>query len=203
MSTSAKVTAIILAAGKSSRMRGPNKLLAEIGGEAIIRTVARAALASRAADVLVVTGNQAESVRAALAGLDVRFCNNPDFADGLSTSLRAGIGGVPPDSGAALVLLGDMPALSAAMIDRVIAAFNPAAGAEIVVATHGGQRGNPVLWPRRLFPALSSASGDVGGRAVMKEHAGVVAEVELGPAALLDLDTPEALAAAGGTFAKR
>lgn len=198
----AKVTAVILAAGKSSRMRGPNKLLAEVGGMPMVRTVAEAALASRARPVIVVCGHQAEAVRAALGGLDVAFCENPDFAEGLSTSLRVGIRHVPADSDAALVLLGDMPAVETAMIDTLIGAFDPSRGGEVVVATHAGQRGNPVLWPRRLFGQLAGGSGDVGGRRLMESLGQAVREVELGPAAGLDLDTPEALAAFGGRIAK-
>ncbi|MFO1184179.1 MAG: nucleotidyltransferase family protein [Bauldia sp.] len=190
------VAAVVLAAGRSSRMGGPNKLLAELGGIPIVRLVVTAALASRAKPVIVVTGHQADAVRQALDGLDAVLCHNPDFADGLSTSLRVGIGAVPLAADAALLLLGDMPGVTAPLVDAVIAAFQPAK-AEIVVATDRGQRGNPVLWSRRFFGELAAAWGDVGGRLVMKAHADVVREVEVGPAARLDLDTPEALAAAG------
>src|SRR5205085_4474109 len=90
-----RVAAIVLAAGRSTRMSGANKLLAEIGGKSLVRIAAEQALASRAHPVIVVTGHQRDAVERALAGLDVRLVHNPDFADGLGTSLRAGIAAVP------------------------------------------------------------------------------------------------------------
>src|SRR5581483_11269597 len=114
-------------------MGGPNKLLAEIGGRPLVRIVAEAALASSAKPVIVVTGHQREKVEAALAGLDVRRVYNPDFAGGLSTSVKAGLAAVPADADGAIVCLGDMPQVSAALIDRLIAAFDPGRGALVVV----------------------------------------------------------------------
>src|SRR5665213_2046168 len=90
------VTAIILAAGRSTRMGGPNKLLAELGGKKLVRIVTEQALASRASGVIVVTGHQAAEVEKALQGLDVKFVRNPDFAAGLASSVKAGIAAVPP-----------------------------------------------------------------------------------------------------------
>src|SRR5205085_4422834 len=90
-----RVAAIVLAAGRSTRMGGPNKLLAEIKGKPLVRIAAETALASRAAPVIVVTGHERERVEKALAGLNVRLVHNPDFAQGLSTSLKAGIAAVP------------------------------------------------------------------------------------------------------------
>jgi molybdenum cofactor cytidylyltransferase len=194
-----KVAAIVLAAGQSRRMGGPNKLLASIGGRPLVRIVTEAALASSAALVRVVTGNLADRVGAALDGLKVERVHNPDFAEGLSTSLRAGLTGLPGDIDAALVLLGDMPAVDAAIIDRLIAAYDPANGALIVVPTGSGKRGNPVLWSSRFFADLAAVQGDTGGRHLIGTHPEAVVEVEVGAAAGLDIDTPEELAAAGGT----
>src|SRR5262245_23970931 len=115
-----KIAGLVLAAGRSTRMGGPNKLLEEINGKPLVRIAAEHALASRAKPVIVVTGHQKERVEQALAGLPVKFVHNPDFADGLSTSLKAGIAAVPADSDGALVALGDMPQVSAALIDRLI-----------------------------------------------------------------------------------
>ena len=91
-----------------------------------------------------------------------------------------------------------MPAVDAAVVDRLIAAFDPGGGTLIVVPTFEGKRGNPVLWSRRLFADLMTVAGDTGGRHLIGANADAVAEVEIGPAVALDVDTPEALAAAGG-----
>ena len=149
-----RIAAVVLAAGRSTRMRGPNKLLAEIARRPLVRIVAEEALASRADPVIVVAGHQRAEVEKALAGLRVRIVHNPDFAEGLGTSLRAGIAAVPADSDAAIVCLGDMPRVDAALLNRLIAAFDPDRGALVVVPTFEGKRGNPVLWSRRFFPDL-------------------------------------------------
>src|SRR5271168_2633287 len=190
------IAALVLGAGRSSRMGGPNKLLAEIGGRPLVRIVAEQVLASRARPVIVVTGHQRERVEAALAGLPVKFVHNPHFADGLGTSLKAGIGALPAEVDGAIVCLGDMPQVDAALIDRLIGAFDPDAGALAVVPTIDGKRGNPVVWSRRFFPDLMTVEGDVGARHLIGRYTEVVAEVPLaGKAALTDVDTPEALEA--------
>ncbi len=196
-----RVAAIVLAAGQGRRMGGPNKLAATIRGRPLVRIAAEAAVASRATPVVVVTGHEPEKVRAALDGLDVSFVHNPDHADGLSTSLRRGIAALPDDVDGAVVLLADMPGVDATVVDRLIAAFDPASGTLIVLPTSDGKRGNPVLWSRLLFPDLAAVAGDTGGRHLIGENADAVAEVEIGPAVALDVDTPEALAAIGGTTA--
>jgi molybdenum cofactor cytidylyltransferase len=162
----------------------------------MVRQVAEAALASRADPVVVVVGHQQHQVRQALRGLKVRFAHNPDYAGGLSTSLRAGLGALPSDCAGAVVCLGDMPRVSAALIDRLIAAFDPVEGRSIVVPTWRGKRGNPVLWARAFFAEMQGVAGDVGARHLIGEHAGAVVEVEAdGEGTLIDIDTPEALAA--------
>jgi molybdenum cofactor cytidylyltransferase len=193
------IAAVVLAAGQSSRMGGPNKLLAEIGGRPLVRHVVDAALGSRARPVLVVTGHQRDKVEAALAGLPVKFVHNPHFADGLGTSLKAGIAalaGLPAEVDGAVVCLGDMPQVDASLIDRLIGAFDPDHGALVVVPTIDGKRGNPVVWSRRFFPDLMAVEGDVGARYLIGRYTEAVAEVPLtGTAALTDVDTPEALEA--------
>jgi molybdenum cofactor cytidylyltransferase len=189
-----RIAAVVLAAGRSSRMGGPNKLLAEIARRPLIRIVAEEALASRASPVIVVAGHQRSELEKALAGLPVRFVHNPDFAAGLGTSLKAGIAAVPPDADGAVVCLGDMPQVDTSLIDRLIAAFDPDRGALVIVPTFEGKRGNPVLWSRRFFPDLMAVEGDVGARHLIGRYGEAVVELSVeGKAALTDIDTPEAL----------
>ncbi len=191
-----RIAAIVLAAGRSTRMGPLNKMLAEIGGKPLVRIAAEQALASRAKPVIVVTGHQHEQVEAALAGLPVRFVHNPDYAEGLGTSLRTGIAAVPAEAGGAIVCLGDMPQVDSGLIDKLLAAFDPEKGALIVVPSIDGKRGNPVVWSRRFFNELMSISGDVGARHLIGQYAEVMTEVQLsGEAALTDVDTPESLKA--------
>lgn len=192
--TAPAIAAIVLAAGRASRM-GENKLLAELDGIPLICHAVRAALASHARPVVVVTGNQADEVRAALAGLDVRFVHNPDFATGMASSLRAGIAAVA-DASAAVVMLGDMPRVAAEHLDALIEAFSTAHDdLTIVVPTCDRKRGNPVLWGRGHFAEIAGLAGDVGARALIERHASDVRTVAIDdPAILLDVDTPEALA---------
>ena len=136
-----------------------------------------------------------EELAAALGDRPVRFVAASDFAAGLSASLRAGIAAVPDDCAAALVCLGDMPLVTGAMIDRVIEAYDPDEGRAVVVPTHRGKAGNPVLWDRRFFADIAGLDGDQGARPLLARHAEWVAEVELGSDAVLrDFDTVESLA---------
>ncbi|MFY9958342.1 NTP transferase domain-containing protein [Bradyrhizobium sp.] len=191
------VAAVILAAGRSTRMGGPNKLLAELDGKKLVRIAAEQALASKASEVVVVTGHQAELVEKALAGLKVRFVRNPEFAGGLASSVKAGIAAVPDNADGAVICLGDMPLISADLIDRLVEAFAPDRGNLIVVPVADGRRGNPVLWSRRFFNELMTLDGDIGARHLIAKHAEAVAEVPVeGQSAFLDIDTPQALEAA-------
>ncbi len=190
-----RIGAIILAAGQSSRM-GANKLLMDVGGQPMLRRVAAAATQSHADPVIVVTGNASGEIKAALGKLPLQFAHNQAFSEGLSTSLRTGLNVLPEDCDGVLVLLGDMPDIDAALIDRLIAAFDPAESRAICVATHDGRRGNPVLWARRFFPEILAIEGDVGARNLIAAYPELVCEIEArDDAPLLDLDTPEAIAA--------
>ena len=193
-----EVEAVVLAAGRSSRMGGHNKLLALFDGVPLIRRTVEAALASRARAVTVVTGHQAQRIDEALSGLDARLVYNDAFAEGLAGSLKAGIAALDPDSAGALVVLGDMPAVGAADLDRLVEAFARSKGEAIVRATHAGVRGNPVILPRSVFQALAGLTGDIGARAIVESGLAEVVDVEIGAAASLDVDTPEAMRAAGG-----
>lgn len=195
-----RIAAIVLAAGNSSRMRAAgqnlNKLLQPLGGQAMVRHVAEGALGSAASDVVVVTGNERAGVMMALRGLPLTFIDNPNYSNGLSTSLISGLNALPEDCDGALILLGDMPAVDSHLLDRMIAAFDPAEDRAIIVASHGGKRGNPVLWARRFFPEMRELSGDAGARALFAPYAGLICEIEAGSdAPLTDIDTQEALTA--------
>jgi molybdenum cofactor cytidylyltransferase len=191
------VAAIILAAGRSTRMGGPNKLLAELNGKKLVRIATEQALASKAAEVIVVTGHQAELVEKSLQGLKVKFVRNPDFAGGLASSVKAGIAAVPANADGAVICLGDMPLIDAHLIDRLIETFAPDRGNLIAVPVSDGRRGNPVLWSRRFFSELMTLDGDIGARHLIAKHGEAVAEVPVdGHAAFLDIDTPQALEAA-------
>jgi len=188
-----RIAAVLLAAGRSTRMGGPNKLLAEIGGRPLVRIAAEQALASRARPVIVVTGHQRDKVEAALKGLDIRTVHNPNFAEGLSTSVKTGLAAVPETTDGAVVCLADMPQVTAPLIDKLVAAFDPERGALVVIPTIDGKRGNPVVWARRFFPELMGLDGDVGARHLIGRYPEAVAEVPLtDTAALVDVDTPEA-----------
>ena len=191
-----RVAAIVLAAGRSTRMGAINKLIVQIGGRPLVRIAAEQALASQAGPVIVVTGHQREKVEGALKGLNVRLVHNPDYAEGLGTSLRVGIGAVPEGADGAIVCLGDMPQVDAALINTLLDAFDPERGAFIVVPTIDGHRGNPVVWARRFFPDLMAIGGDFGARYLIGNYAEAVVEVPVaGGAALTDIDTPESLSA--------
>ncbi len=192
-----KIAAVVMAAGRSSRMAPANKLLTEVDGRLMVQRAVDTALASQAKQVVVVTGHDGDRVREALAGRKVEFVGNPDYADGLSTSMRAGLGTLAgKDFDGAVFLLGDMPQVTPAHIDRLIAAFNPIEGRSICVPTHKGKRGNPVLWSARFFDEMRAVEGDQGGRSLIRSHADQVCEVEMDDdGVLVDIDTPEALAA--------
>jgi molybdenum cofactor cytidylyltransferase len=189
-----RIGALLLAAGQSRRMGGPNKLLAEVDGTSMVAHVARRLLASRARPIIAVLGNQADAVDTALGKLPVERVRNPEFAAGLSTSLKRGIAALPSDLDGVIVCLGDMPLISGRHLERLIAAFNPLEGRAIVVPTRRGKRGNPVLWAKRFFAEMVELAGDVGAKHLIGEHAEFVAEVEMDDdAVLVDIDTPEAL----------
>ena len=191
-----RVAGIVLAAGRSSRMAPHNKLLVpDRAGRPMVARVVDNLLSSAARPVIVVTGHRAEEVRAAVAGRPVQVVHAPDYADGLSASLRAGIAAVPAEASAALVCLGDMPLVTGRMIERLIEAYEPDEGRSVVVPTCRGKIGNPVLWDRRFFPDIAGLVGDVGARPLLERHSEHVAQVELDTDAVLrDFDTVESLA---------
>jgi molybdenum cofactor cytidylyltransferase len=185
-----KITAIVLAAGRSERM-GSNKLLADLGGKPLITHSIEMLLTSNVYDVIVVTGNEDEMVRQALHSLDVAFAHNPNFAKGLSTSLKVGLNAVSLDADGALICLGDMPLIEMRTINQLISSFDEMSHHTICIPIYDGVRGNPVLWGRRHFKVLESIEGDQGGKPLMASLAKEIFEVEAeSKTILLDVDTP-------------
>lgn len=191
-----ELAAVLLAAGQSRRMGARNKLLIEIEGKPMVAHAADTILESGIKTLIVVTGHEADRVRAALPGRGAVFVENPDHAEGLSRSLACGVAAVPATAGAVLVCLGDMPRVTPDHISRLTSAWDPDEGREICVPTYKGKRGNPVLWDRRFIPEMQALAGDVGARHLIGEHADVVCEVEMDDDGIfLDVDVPAAVEA--------
>ncbi len=198
--------AIILAAGSSSRMgAGRHKLLLPLHGRPVLAHVLDAVLASQARPVVLVLGHQPEQVRTHIATYatnpNLHIVENPDYLQGMSTSLRLGIQTLPSDGytkntgesiDSALVLLGDQPLITAQHIDKLIATYRTT-GKRIIAPTYEGKRGNPILFDSSLFPELLEVTGDEGGRSVLEWHREEIATVEIGnPLANIDVDTWDA-----------
>lgn len=195
------VAVVLLAAGRASRMGegGPHKLLAEFDGMPLVRRSATTALSSGAAAVIAVTGHRREDIEQALAGLSVQPVHNPDFASGMASSLISGIGAPSAQQAdGTLVMLADMPGITGHDLKVLIAAFQKANGQAIVRAVSRGKRGNPVILPRAVYDAVMRLEGDVGARHIIETSGLAVIDVDIGDAAHLDVDTPEAVLAAGG-----
>lgn len=192
----AEICAVVLAAGRSTRFGGgATKLVAQLDGVPIVRRVAQAALASRARPVVVVTGHERARVEGALAGLPLIFAH--PLGDGLSGSLRAGLGAAPSDAAGAVILLGDMPFVRASLIDSLIDAFLATPGAAGAAPGRGGRRANPALIGRALFAQVAALEGDQGARSILDAEAARLALVEApDDASLIDVDTQEELARA-------
>ncbi|MGE5505144.1 MAG: NTP transferase domain-containing protein [Actinomycetota bacterium] len=192
----ARIAGIVLAAGASSRM-GANKLLAEVGGKAMVAHAVEAAMGAGLDPVVVVTGSDADAVEEALPPCEVLIVRNPDPDRGMASSLGLGVAALPDDVDAAVVLLADMPRVGAHQVVRLKAPFDPDEGRAICVPVHKGRRGNPVLFGRQFFAELQRLAGDKGGKQLLADHGELVFEVVMDDDAVLaDVDTPEDLAAA-------
>lgn len=194
MRRAAKIAALVLGAGRSQRMGARNKLLIRINGQFMIARVTAQIAEAGIEHCLVVTGHEAVEVRAALADSNAGFVHNPDYAKGLSSSLRAGIQALPRDVDGVLICLGDMPDIRASHLRKLIAAFDPVEGRSICVPAYQGKRGNPVLFGAQFFAEMMAVAGDTGAKHLIGEHSEQVCEVAMDDAAvLLDLDTPQAM----------
>jgi molybdenum cofactor cytidylyltransferase len=191
-----KIAALLLAAGQSRRMGHANKLLADVNGKPLVRHAVEALKAAQISDLVVVTGHQAQEVTSALADMELVFAHNPDYASGLASSLKRGLASLPGQPDGVIIMLGDMPRISTAVINSIIAGFNPVEGRSICLPTWQGKRGNPVLISRQFFAELQTLHGDVGARHLLSDYPELVAEIAIDDRSILDdIDTPEALAA--------
>ncbi len=168
MADARRVTAILLAAGLSKRL-GRNKLLLPLGDETVVRKTAKAVLASAVTEVILVTGHEEAKVKQAVAGLNVRLAHNPRYAEGQSTSMIAGIEAAPEDTAAYLFVLGDQPLLTPGIVNEVISLYERSRPEALVAApAYEGRRGNPTLFSAELKDELLHASGDAGGRGIIR-----------------------------------
>ncbi len=191
---SLRVHALVLAAGRSTRMQDGFKLLEPVAGKPIISHVVDAALESDVDGVSVVVGHRSDDVATVLGKRAVLFINNPDYTEGLSTSLRVGLNSLSPSDTGAIVLLGDMPLIKSAVINRLLEVFLSTDGRSICVPVHRGKRGNPVVWPAHLFSEMAAITGDKGARALLRQHHETVVEVECDDNSIfIDIDRREDL----------
>lgn len=189
-----RVAAIVLAAGQSRRMGADNKLTLPVDGKPMLRHTLEQVAASQVTETVVVTGHQAAEVTSLLAGMSVSVAHNPDFDRGLSTSLAVGLAALSQDCDAAMICLGDMPAIRSHHLNQLIAAYNPIEGRAICVPVHQGKRGNPVIFDRRFFAEMQDVSGDTGARHLIGEYGETVVEVAFDDDSVLtDIDTKDSL----------
>lgn len=182
------IAAVVLAAGTSSRMGRQKLLLPVEGGRSLVRLSVERVLAAGLDDVVVVLGRDAEAVAVALDGLPVQTVFNPRFADGQSTSVRAGLDALTPGAEAVVIALGDQPLPDPGLVGQLVAAFR-ASGRPIVVPRYRDGRGNPVLFAASLLDELRGVEGDVGGRTVVARDPARVAEVPVDAPMPPDVDT--------------
>jgi len=187
------ISAIVLAAGTSSRMGEPKPLL-RISGQPLLARTLESVQRSNVGHIIVVLGAEAGRIRREVVMAGATVVVNPDYAAGMSTSLRAGLRAAPPESRGYLIALGDQPFVLPSTIDVLIERHS-VAGGKILVPTYHGRRGNPVLIDRSLAPELEAIRGDVGCRALFGPHSNDLVEVSVeDPGILLDIDTAEHLA---------
>lgn len=184
------IGAVVLGAGESRRM-GQSKLLLPFGGRTVIEHIVEELQDSEVHEILVVVGHEPEGIRDALEGKPVRIVENPDYSQGMLSSIRCGLRALSPHVAGALIVLGDQPSISSDLVDRLIYAFR---GTEmgIVVPKYGNRRGHPLLIARKLFPDVLTSFDDVGLRGLFEFRWKELFELpSADPAVLSDMDTPE------------
>ncbi|MGH2683465.1 MAG: nucleotidyltransferase family protein [Actinomycetota bacterium] len=188
---------MILAAGTSSRLGRPKQLL-PLGGKPLLQHAIDAASEAGLDEVIVVLGHEADDVAAALRlPKGARTTMNPRYAEGQSTSLAAGLRALGPETGAAVILLGDQPLVSPTAIRAVVAVFEEAGG-PVVQASYGGRPGHPVLLDRKIWAEIQQVEGDVGARDILARAPDRVTAVEVGGDPPDDVDTWQAYRRIGG-----
>jgi molybdenum cofactor cytidylyltransferase len=183
------VAAIVLAAGSSTRM-GRNKLLLEVEGETLVRRVVRAACSAGLDRVVVVLGHEEARVRAQLEGLSCEMVVNPDHARGAGTSVHTGVRHVASDAAAVVIVLADMPRVSAAMIAALVDRYRTTR-APVVFSRYGDLQAPPTLYDRALFGELLAIDDDRGGKPVVLRHQAEAEAVVWPESALHDIDSPD------------
>lgn len=185
-----RVAGLVLASGMSQRFGATNKLRATIGGVSLLERTVQAYVGAQLRPLLVVVGHEAQAIELSLQRLPVRFVPNPDYELGQSRALVRGIKALSDDIDAVVIGVGDQPFLTADIIRSLLDRYER--DRPILVAPrYAGQRGNPVLFDRKLFPELLEVEGDQGGRSVMQRHSASIAWVEVADdLAAHDVDTP-------------
>ena len=186
---SGAVAGILLAAGTSSRM-GRNKMLFELDGESVLRGAARRMLAGGVSPLLVVLGHEADRAEQELAGLPCQVVINPNYEQGINSSLKTGVSAVPAEAQAAMVMLADMPFVTPEMLAGLIARYR-SSDAPLVISDYEGVNAPPMLYDRSLFDELLAMTGEGCGRQVVKRHRDEAEVLAWPAAALADLDVPE------------
>lgn len=187
------VSAVLLAAGASSRFGENNKLLADVAGMPLIRHVALALTKARLKEIVVVVQSGSSDVREALDGLNVHCCESPQSTMGMAHSIRAGISALGPDANCAMIVLGDMPGLTTQLIEQLVSAFESAEFKKIIYPIdQAGKQGHPVIWPKAYFSELMRLNGDRGAKELLQSHADqTITIMTREHSAFTDIDTPE------------
>jgi len=188
-----QIGAVLLAAGASRRYGDQNKLLADFDGRPMVRAVADAIVeVKRFGTLIVVTGFESSAIERALQGLPVRYAHNALWENGMGSSIATGISALSEDVAAAAIIPGDMPYLTAALLDRLALTFGESRGGVVVYpATPEGEQRNPVIWPRSAFGRLRKLKGREGGKCLLRETAEICIAVPVADdRELRDLDEP-------------
>ena len=190
------ISAIILAAGESTRMGRQNKLLLPLGNRPLIGHIVQTVLQSEADEVIVVLGHQADHVREALAAHEVTFALNPRYREGMTTSIQAGVQAASAETSGFMICLSDLPMIEPAELNQLMAAFREAIQHDprhLVRPVYQGQPGHPVIFPVHLKPAILRHQDLHGCQNIVKQNRALLTEVEMATDHVLrDMDTPDA-----------